>query len=311
MNVAALKMSPSRLSDGKLRMVSFRFHDPERSIERFNRNKPDASRGLDVIGYYDETPPGGRKANPNPEFVWCCHCQKPTHWKGYVIQDGDGELFIIGAQNCGKDHYGVQFDSAEAQFNNQLRRQSVLERWDLAAARAAPLQTAIETLLHCEPLRRIEKLRQDVVKASETCARLLRRHAKTAAPLLLHIVERDHEAERVRQEKYEQAVRAFQYLTPAIRKERRVAGLGPELDESPIYRTWTDNLGHLEGGDFLIDDRDVRATALELRKTIGEVRAIVRQGTEGVPTTILSRHIRALSDQTSELFRRCENLSFL
>ena len=35
MNVAALKMSPSRLSDGKLRMVSFRFHDPERSIERF------------------------------------------------------------------------------------------------------------------------------------------------------------------------------------------------------------------------------------------------------------------------------------
>ncbi len=256
------------ITDRQLRGLSFRYHDPENAIHKLNRGRPDRSRAIEVIGYYDETPPGGRKDNPDAPFIWCCHCGKPTHWKGYVIRDDVGTTYIIGAENCGRDHYGVHFEDAESRFKNQQSRQQALRRWDVAVSRAPALAEAVEALLRSEELAAVERVRGDIRRASPQCAALLTRHAKTKSRLVLHHKARDHEAERIRIEKYELAVRAFHLLPPALRREQRDNGLDPQLDDSPIFKSWAEDLGELEGSDFLIEEDDVRILALKLRQEI-------------------------------------------
>lgn len=41
--------------DDALRERRLRFHDPEHAVPELNRDRPDSSRAIEVVAYYDET----------------------------------------------------------------------------------------------------------------------------------------------------------------------------------------------------------------------------------------------------------------
>jgi hypothetical protein len=94
-----------------------------------NPNVPDQEADPRIIGYYDVTPTGGKKANRKAPMIRCCHCSRRVHWKGYVVRDSHGETYIIGARNCGREHYGGRFEGEQKAFRQEQARQRTLLRW--------------------------------------------------------------------------------------------------------------------------------------------------------------------------------------
>ena len=288
-----------RISDEQLRNTTFRYSDPEHTILALDRSVPDPTAKIVVIGYYDETPAGGRRANPDYPFVWCCHCGKPTHWKGYVIRDENERVHIIGAQNCGVQHYGVHFDQAARTFDANVSRKRVLERWDLISAKASAARGLVDALLQSRELAEVDNRRIALKRGSPECYRELVRHIVEGSELRRHRRARDLDREATRERQFQQAVAAFQHLPADIRRQRRVDGLAPEPDSQPIFREWTEHFGMIQGGHFLLEDGDIRSKLIATKMALKEIEQI--QGdAKWVPTAAMSRAMssfhRSLTD---------------
>lgn len=296
--------------DARLRDISLRFHNPETSIENLNRGHPDPNRTVEVIGYYDETPPGGRKANPNIPYVWCCHCGKATHWKGYVIRDSENEVFIIGAKNCGRDHYGVQFEEAERAFGQLVARKRALQRWDLVQNQVPIAAARMEAALHSDELRQIDAIRQAFKAASADCFRELVRHIKSRTPLRRRLSERDYDAEEKRRQRYDRALITFNSLPPEERRRRRLEGLEPVEDTDPIFREWMEEYGLIQGGLFLIEEDDLRSRLLDVRRAIKSCEAVISNGTSTIQTTMLTKLVADFRKALEAVFTAHANLAF-
>lgn len=297
--------------DERLRGAKLRYSSPETSIEDLNRGRPDPDKGIEVIGYYNETPSGGRKANPDHPFVWCCHCGKPTHWKGYVIRDRDGQIFIIGAQNCGRDHYGVYFEEAERVFNHLVARKRALERWDFVQSQISVVESRIEAALRSDELRQIDIARQKLKAASSECHRELLRHIKGRIPLRRRMTERDYESEKKRRHRYDEAMVKFNALPPQERRERRLDGLAPIEDSDPIYKEWTEEYGRVEGGEFLDEENDIRSHLLSVRTAIAAIKRAASGGVSTVQTTKMTRLIADFRKALEAVFGANVRLTFL
>jgi len=295
--------------DDHLRVASLRVSEPE-SIAGLCRHRPDPERQVEVIGYYDETPPGGRKSNPYHPFVWCCHCGKPTHWKGYVIRDSEDDLFIIGAQNCGRDHYGVHFEEAERAFNQQLRRQRALQRWDYVQLQIPIVTSRIDLALHSDELRQIDEARQAFKAASSDCYRQIVRHIQGRIPLKRRLSERDYDAENKRRRQFERSIVAFNAFSADERRALRRDGLAPVEDHDPMFREWTEDYGQIEGGEFLIEEDDLRSRLLKVKSAISAIEAVAKLGTANVQTTKLSRLVADFRKALEDVFSRNIGLGF-
>ncbi len=107
-----------------------------------------------------DTPPGGRRQNPNFPYVRCCHCGKRRHWKGHVVRDDRGETYIIGASKCGREHYGIRYNHAESAFKEEMARRSAIGRWTNMRALVPVYRADIEKVLQCEGLKLLELKRE-------------------------------------------------------------------------------------------------------------------------------------------------------
>jgi hypothetical protein len=299
-----------RLDDEELLRTEFRYHDPE-NIPGLNFAVPDPGAHPTIIGYYDETPPGGRRANPDAPMIRCSHCGLRRHWKGYVVQDDRAQLYIIGAQKCGHDHYGGErFADAENTFRQDLERQRALRRWQKMMLLVPALKKEVDLLLSCEQLRRLELKRDEIKRASpEGFAALVRNHG-SGKPMIEVREERDFAEEAKRAERYERALAAYQKLPPEERRRRRDEGLQPQPDDSPIIVRKTEELGPLMGAGFLTDAGDVRAAALDLRKSLHAVEALNRT-TKSAWVTELNRLLKEMTDKPKRILEAHLELGFV
>lgn len=81
--------TPRRLTDDQLASTDLRITDPY-AVDGYTRDRPDPDLAPEIIGDYDLTPPGGRHANPDGPWTWCCHCQEESHWLGFVVANATG-----------------------------------------------------------------------------------------------------------------------------------------------------------------------------------------------------------------------------
>ncbi len=303
--------TPRRLNDEDLLRTEFRYSDPE-NIAGLNGGAPDPDAHPTIIGYYDETPPGGRKVNPDAPMIRCCHCGLRRHWKGYVVRDDRDQLYIIGAQNCGHDHYGGErFEGAEKTFKEEQERQRALRRWHNMMELVPAIRAEVAALLSCDALRQIERKRDEIKRASpEGFAALVRHHA-SGNPMLEVLETRNYAEEANREERYQRALAAYQKLPPEERRRRRDEGLRPEPDDTPIIVRSTEPLGPLMGAGFLTDGGDLRGAALDLRKTLEAIDAVNAATTEKAWVTELNRLLREMTDKPSRVWDAHLEVSFI
>lgn len=287
-------MSARRLTDAQLLSAEFRRSDPENTIVGLNLGVPDPDANPTIVGYYDETPPGGR-ASGLP-FIRCCHCGKRRHWKGHVVRDDRGETYIIGARQCGREHYGVRYDAAEKAFKAEQARRAVLIRWGSMLKLAGAFREEVTRLLASPTLSELELKRDEFKRASPVAFGKLARIVATGAPMMEIVEFRDFAAENERKARFDSALASFQALPSEERRERRDAGLRPEEETTPIYRRRSTPLGNMVGGGFLIGIGDVRGLALSLRGTLDRVDAIGDTTTDAATTTDMSRLLREVGD---------------
>jgi hypothetical protein len=307
--MAAKAMTAARrLTDAQLMSAQFQYFDPENTIAGLNRDVPDPAANPTIIGYYDETPPGGR-ASRLP-FIRCCHCGKRRHWKGHVIRDDRGETYIIGTRKCGREHYGIRFDAAEKAFKAEQARRSVLIRWNNMLNLVEGYREEVTRLLQSAALGALELKRDELHRASPDGIRKLTKIANTAQPMFETLEFRDVAAEDERRLRFERAITAFEALPSEERRTRRDEGLKPEKDTTPIYRQQTTPLGHLVGGGFLTESGDVRCFALALRKALDEIVGVRNSGTDHVKSLAMSRLLREMTDGPQALNSAITDVSF-
>lgn len=300
-----------RLSDDELLRTEFRYHDPENSILGLNTGVPDRMANPVIIGSYDETPPGGRKARPRKPFVRCCHCGKRRHWIGHVVRDDHGEIYIIGSSSCGREHYGVRYEAAERAFRDNEQRKAALLRWKNMFRLVPGYKEEVEFLLRSPALGERERKREELRRASFAGFERISRFAQSKEELVEVRRDRDYQAEQERVDRFERAVTAYRALPAEERIRRRDEGLAPEAPaEGPIYRQTTTRLGPLVGTAFLDVTADVRTLALALRSTLKSVEKIEKSGTLGTWTTDLNRLLREMTDRPRALSDALATASF-
>jgi|688.fasta_scaffold18182_7 hypothetical protein len=295
------------LSDSELLKAEFRFSDPINTVDDLSRDRPDPSLSPDIVGFYDDTPLGGRLANPDHSFIWCCHCQKDTHWKGYIVEDGTNHRFTIG-NKCGLDHYGAAFENVITSFNEKRARKAVLRDFHRLETKIENLEREISILLACPMLSAHECKHQEISKASPKGLKALQ-EAVGRGSLNGIIKTRNFAAEQEREERYEQALQRFQNLPSEERRELRDQGLRPELDDSPIIDSRSADFGHVIGTS-LIGLCDPRKKALELKHTLQEFQNIVAKGTDLFASKQIASVRRKLFDTAKVLRKSLIDASF-
>ena len=308
MTVVPIRSVP-RLTDAELLGTEFRIEDPE-DIPGLNLGVPDRGARPTIVGYYDLTPPGGRRAHPVVPLVRCCHCWKRLHWKGRVVRDDRGEIYIIGARGCGREHYGDRYVDAEKTFKQEQMRRAALGRW------RAMLPLIDGYLQECEALRgssglaALELKAAEIKRASPTGHAKLVRHVGTGQQLVAHWEERDIEQEAERDSKYERAMATYRYLPRSVQMEWKEQGLVPEREIGPIYKQMSEDLGHVVGAEFLTDGGDVRQRLIALRETLSAISEIDHKGTDRTPLKVLNQRLREMTDHPRELQAALHALSF-
>jgi hypothetical protein len=299
----------TRLSDEELLRTEFRLHDPE-NLPGLNRSVPDPDAHPTIIGYYDETPPGGRAANPNVPFIRCCHCGKRRHWKGYLLRDDHEQTYIIGARQCGREHYGARFDAAEKAFREEQARKRALSRWANMRTLLPNIIAEMEALLTCDGLRTIERKRDEIRRASNSAYEALVRHCGSGNPLIAVKEGRDYAAEADRKARYDRALASFLARPSEERRELRDQGLRPEEETAPIIVRNSEALGPLMGAGFLTEKGDARSALLALRQTLNAIQAIEQAGTSSATPTELNRLLREMTDRPKLLQEALHELAF-
>lgn len=245
------------LSDANLLKQKFKVHDPEK-LPNLSSSLPLDYREAQIEYGYNVRPRSGEiKDRP---YVWCAHDEQPTHWKGYVMKSPSGIRFLIGAQKCGKDIYGLDFNAIENNFKELEKRQDYIKRWQ---STLAALPTAIDalntflkdpTLGHFSDARvKLEKQMPDLYKQLKIS--IMRHDSK----LLIDERIRDFAAEEKRSDEYNQEDEAFNSLRKkenltltefqarrkAFNKEKK------NRNKQEIYKIIHREIGRLAGENFI------------------------------------------------------------
>lgn len=291
-------VSKRRLSDKNLLQAELWYVDPENTIPSLNRSQPDPNLNPVIIGYYNERPPGGREANPDYPYVWCCHCGYPTHWDGRVIRDDSGGIFLIGA-DCGRRHYGESFINVERAFREERMRQGLLKRWSQMLLSHSDKLDHIKHILANSFLANHDSKHAELRRA---CPDGLGRLASAVriGQLIDHVRVRDYVAEELRHQHYEEALLTFRNLPADERRRRRREGLEPKEDSSPIYRVEDVPLGLVSGASLIFDER-VRSTAVKLKKELENAQKINLEGTDKTSTAKLGKVLKEIFDLMQNL----------
>lgn len=139
--------------------------DPE-ALPGLSRSRPDSDANFIIVGRYRRVPEGGRRLNPTGPWIWCCHCQKESHWEGFVIQTQDDTLHLIG-NDCGLQHYGAdRFKTAQNVYRDIEKREKLfmdVERLKLASQQ---ILYDLDRIIGSEFYKNILEIRQQIKRSS-------------------------------------------------------------------------------------------------------------------------------------------------
>lgn len=297
-------------SDLQLLALRFRISDPLNTLSNLTTAKPDPDIRPKIVGYYDEKPFGGRLSNPDIPFLWCCHCQKRTHWKGYVVDNGTGVTFMIGSE-CGKEHYGADFEAVEKTFRDQQQRQQSLKSYLNLLHKISGLDLEISKILNCSFLQLHDKRSAEFAKAAPHAFKALKKAAEKGSLEGIQRV-RDFNAEQARDERYKRAIAHYRSLPYAERKGLKDDGLKPEKDDEPIFVDSFIEFGRIFGAS-IFGLHPARKNALDCRAALNKFKEIELQGTDKFSsqdinnrTKFLINSCRLLRDSLYESFRSAE-----
>ena len=138
--------------------------DPE-NLAGVSSSRPQ-SRTANIVGIYDVTPTGGKKANPNGPWLWCSECQEKNHWNGYIVEGSDGNLHLIG-QVCGRLHYGADaFADAKRRFQSKEQNAKTIARFKSFKKRTSDIVGEIDAFIISEPYLQLVRKRRELATAS-------------------------------------------------------------------------------------------------------------------------------------------------
>ena len=120
-----------RLTDFELKDRVFAISEPE-TLTGLTVFIPPSTSTPTIEFQYNVTPPA-KRSRP---WVYCVHCGRPTHWRGYVVKFDGGVRCLIG-KDCGAKYYGADFHLFEKEFDAQRKRQFELRRIRALTAAAA------------------------------------------------------------------------------------------------------------------------------------------------------------------------------
>jgi hypothetical protein len=250
------------VSNADLLSRNFRFTDPEK-LEGLVRTKPDPDRTPNILGFYDERPPNGRKATPAVPFVWCCHCGKRTHWEGYVVTDDTEQRYLIG-NHCGREHYGADFSAVARDFQRAKSRQELLRRVQAAADSIPAIVADCDRVLACQGLGEIRSKLAELWSASSSFTLQLRSRARSdARGLETYVRVRDFDSEAERDRRFERDCARYEAMPP----NRRDSIAPPVRETSPLFTHERRVVGELRGAGLLLAD-DLKGKLLDLKKTL-------------------------------------------
>lgn len=295
------------ISDSELLQAEFRIRNPLLTVEGLTATKPDSEIAVSIVGFYDETPFGGRTSNPEEPYIWCCHCQKDTHWIGYVVEDSTSTRFTIG-NKCGLDHYGASFGASEKHFNEKRARQGVLRAFLRLNSKIDGLEAEIENVLRCRGLIAHERKRDELQQAAPKGFKTLRRAVEQGS-LTAVKKTRNFEAEEERLSRYKRAIEHFHSLPAEERIQLRDDGLKPELDDDPIIDSRLVDFGHALGTS-LLGFSDPRMDALKVRKPLSTLRKIQNTGTDKFSSKEIAFSRKALFETTKSLRNSLISIAF-
>lgn len=98
----------------------YRLRHPER-LENLAERIPDDVEvsNLQIVWWYDETPPGGKQAGHKEHIPCSCCKQRRRHWIGCVVQLPDGRYALIG-NTCGSRELGSAYQSMRNAFKAKV-----------------------------------------------------------------------------------------------------------------------------------------------------------------------------------------------
>ncbi len=147
--------------------------EPER-LEGLSADRPDPDADFLIVGRYNKAPAGGRLRNPNGPWIWCSHCQKPTHWEGFVIKAPNDTYHLIGG-DCGKLHYGTKrFGAAHGKYLAHEKRKKLLSDLGKIQAVVGEVLSELTALKRSNALVQLRNTRKQFEKACPDAAFRLR-----------------------------------------------------------------------------------------------------------------------------------------
>lgn len=132
------------------------------TVDGLSFARPDPDETPLVVAQYDVTPKGGAASNPQGPWIWCSHCQKPTHWHGFVVQQSTGSRHLIG-QDCARQHYGAErFDVAHRAYREIEKRGELLRRISKLKAAADEIIEEVRLTLTSDAYAEIKRKRAEL-----------------------------------------------------------------------------------------------------------------------------------------------------
>lgn len=143
-------MSPtSKKSDpifSTSRRREFRLRNPEligNLVERIPDDLDIAKLRIDW--WYDETPPGGKRAGYKEHVPCSCCRQRRLHWVGCVVCLPDGRYALVG-NDCGMRELGSAYQIMKNAFKNEAKLAYGLERLERMRDTVTSATAELETL---------------------------------------------------------------------------------------------------------------------------------------------------------------------
>lgn len=265
-------------SDHTLRTRKFDISDPE-VLPNLVQQLPDTS-GMPEIEYQYDVKPAKNKRR---EKIHCAHCHGRRHWKGYVVVWPDGCRCLIG-KDCGKRHYGIDFQLVETEFGEKRSRKIYLLRYDALMSNLPKLLPVIEELSRRGALFEIDRVRFEISK-----------YGRDIFPVLAAVGDDGtlRVEERVRDIRAEERRSGPEPEFDASGKEVR---RGDQIDQEPIFKSVTRHIGIMKGSKLFWNrsegelNHKFRHRCAALKQAFDELRRIE---TESIST----RRLKALLEE--------------
>lgn len=265
------------IHDKKLLSRNFTVSNPE-TLENVIKSVPSDYETSLVEFEYDENP----GPNANRDKIWCAHCKKYNHFKGYVM-NAEGVRYTIG-HVCGSEIYGLEFNTIKRKFTQQKDRQQLVSQLRSLHENLPELTNEISILCDSTSFAQMDVIQRELQNNFKELTQKLRL-AATNPPHILNktILVRDFQAEERRSDKNERIQEEINLLKATVTlsqfKRMKASGNVPKLESETehIFKRVEQPIFMLKGVTLFTEKSATLKQRLGIVKSgLSELSAILR-----------------------------------